>query len=342
MKIAIHKRKGSFSDRWIQYCIKYKITYKLVDCYSTRIIEELKDCDGLLWHWNQNDYKAALCARQITKSVEETGKKVFPNSNSSWHFDDKVGQKYLLEAIDAPTVNSYVFYTKKEAIDWLRLTEFPKVFKLRGGAGSVNVKLVKNYKSGCNLIRKAFSTGFSPIDKSAYVKDRFRDFKRLRNKESFIGIFKSFGRVLIPKDFIKYASNEKGYVYFQDFIPKNDFDTRLIVVGNRCFGVRRYCRANDFRASGSGVKAYNKELFDINMVKIAFDTANKIGSQSLAFDFITDQGTPKIIELSYCYLMGDFYDNCHGYWDNNLVWHKENINPQNFIIEDFINSVKSK
>ncbi len=141
MKIAIHHRKGSFSDRWIQYCEIHNIVYKLVDCYSNKIIEDLKGCDGLIWHWNQNDYKAALSARQITKSIESMGLKIFPDTNTSWHFDDKVGQKYLLEAINAPMVESHVFYTKKEAMEWLSSTSFPKVFKLRGGAGSVNVKL---------------------------------------------------------------------------------------------------------------------------------------------------------------------------------------------------------
>ena len=71
---------------------------------------------------------------------------VFPNFNTAWHFDDKVGQKYLLEAIDAPLVPSYVFYSKEMALKWLEQTQFPKVFKLRGGAGSANVKLVQDEK----------------------------------------------------------------------------------------------------------------------------------------------------------------------------------------------------
>ena len=33
MKIAIHHRKGSFSDRWIVYCKKEGIEYKLVNAY---------------------------------------------------------------------------------------------------------------------------------------------------------------------------------------------------------------------------------------------------------------------------------------------------------------------
>ncbi len=51
-----------------------------------------------------------------------------------------MAQKYLLESIAAPLVDSYVFYSKKEAIKWVEETSYPKVFKLAGGASSSNVR----------------------------------------------------------------------------------------------------------------------------------------------------------------------------------------------------------
>lgn len=32
------------------------------------------------------------------------------------HFDDKIGEQYLLEAVDAPVVPGYVFYTASGGI----------------------------------------------------------------------------------------------------------------------------------------------------------------------------------------------------------------------------------
>src|SRR5437762_6409989 len=109
MKIAIHDEPGSFSDRWIKYCIENEISYKLVSCYDSDIVSQLSDCQGLMWHWSQTNYKAALFARQLTISLEKKDIKVFPDVNTAWHHYDKVGQKYLLEAVGAPLVNSYVF-----------------------------------------------------------------------------------------------------------------------------------------------------------------------------------------------------------------------------------------
>jgi hypothetical protein len=340
MKIAIHKLAGSFSDRWIKYCDENNISYKIVNCYDSDIISQLNDCNGLMWHWNQNDYKAALFARQLTLSLEKKGIKVFPDINTAWHHDDKLGQKYLLESIEAPLVKSYAFYSKNEALEWINKTTFPKVFKLRGGAGSINVSLVKNKQKAKSLINKAFGRGFSHIDRLSRFKDRFWVLRRDRNKSALRGVLSGFARIILPTEVERFSHNEKGYIYFQDFIPKNEFDTRLTTIGERCFGIRRYCRKGDFRASGSGILGYEPELFDKRCIQIAFETTKKLKAQSVAFDFIWDNSLPKIVEISYCFVMGPAYDDCRGYWDSNLTWHNKTVNPQYFMIEDFIEELK--
>src|ERR1044072_8208735 len=125
MKIAIHHdTEGAFSERWIAYCTANKIPHKIVDCYSTTIISDLQDCTALMWHHNHIGYKDILCAKELMYALEHAGLKVFPDFKTSWHFDDKIGQKYLLEACSANLVPTYVFYEKKDAVNWARQTEF--------------------------------------------------------------------------------------------------------------------------------------------------------------------------------------------------------------------------
>lgn len=340
MRIAIHQENGSFSDRWIQYCDAENIAYKIVNCYDFDIISQLNDCNGLMWHWTLNNYKTALFTRQLMQSLEKKGISIYPDIDSCWHYDDKLGQKYLLESIDAPMVQSYVFYTKKEALDWLKNATFPKVFKLRGGAASVNVSLVKNKRRARFLINRAFGHGFAPINRINRLRNRIWVLKRDKNVEALKKVFTGIARTFIPNEFERFSHNEKGYIYFQDFIPENNYDTRLVVVGNRCFGVRRFCRKGDFRASGSGIFDANPQHINTACVNIAFDVAQKIGSQSLAFDFILDGTNPKIIEISYCFPLGA-PDDCLGYWDKNLVWHEEKILAEVFIIKDFIKKCRN-
>ena len=190
MKIAIHE-SGGFSERWVDYCKKSKISYKIVNAYDTDIVSQLVDCDAFMWHHSHLSYKDALFAKQLLFSLQQAGKKVFPDFNTGWHFDDKVGEKYLLEAIGAPLVPSYVFYTKREAIQWIKNTTFPKVFKLRGGAGSTNVMLVKNKSQAINNVNKAFGKGFSYYNSQVYLKDIIRKYKE--NKVAIFDIVKAIG-----------------------------------------------------------------------------------------------------------------------------------------------------
>lgn len=340
MKIAIHHEKVGFSSQWIEYCKANNIPYKLVNCYKSDIIQQMDDCDGLMWHYNQNEYKGFLCARQITNSLELSGKKVFPDSKTSWHFDDKVGQKYLLEAIKAPLVPSYTFYDKKEALKWCNTTTFPKVFKLRGGASSENVKLARTKSAGKKLVNRAFGRGFDLLDRYSLLKDSFWRIKRDRNFPAVIGLIKSIGRIFVPTELEYFLGKDKGYVYFQDFIPQNTYDIRIITIGDRAFGIKRMVRKDDFRASGSGLNIYDASQVDLNCVSIAFETSAKLKVQNMAYDFIYQNGEPLMVEISYAYC--HIYRNCPGYWDREMNWHEGKFFPEDFIIENFLNTLSGK
>lgn len=97
-------------------------------------------------------------------------------------------------------------------------------------------------------------------------------------------------------------------------------------------------RENDFRASGSGDISFEPQEINIDCIKIAFEVNNKIDSQCVAFDFVLDsQNKPLIIEISYGFSM-NAYDNCLGYWDSDLKWHNEQVSPQDWMIQNIIQS----
>jgi glutathione synthase/RimK-type ligase-like ATP-grasp enzyme len=334
VRIGIHNRKGSFSKRWIDYCIQQQIEYKIVDCYQPDILDQLEECEALMWHFTQDKYQDMLFARQLILSIETAGKKVFPNSNTCWHFDDKVGQKYLLEAVKAPLVTTWVFYTQKEALIWANNTTFPKVFKLRCGAGSSNVELVKSSQHAKKIIRKGFGKGFSQFNRYVNLKERFRKFGE--GKDDITGLVKGLLRLFIPTELALLRSPEKGYVYFQEFIPDNDHDLRVVVIGDKAFAIKRMTRKDDFRASGSGNIIYSRESIDLNLLKIAFDTTHKLNAQCLAFDFIFIKKIPLIIEISFGFSQRG-YEKCPGYWDSDLLWHEGHFNPQEWMVEMVLN-----
>jgi glutathione synthase/RimK-type ligase-like ATP-grasp enzyme len=334
--LAIHHRENSYSDRWIEYCDAHGIPYKVVNCLDSDIIEQLAASDALLWHWNHGDPREQLIARHVIMAAEMKGVTVFPSSFTCWHFDDKIAQKYLLEAIGAPLVPTYVFYSLKETLHWIDRASFPKVFKLRKGAGSANVRLVHSASEARALAKKAFSEGFSPIPH--YGRDALKRYRAARARGDLLNVVKRIPQALASiRDTNKLMGRERGYVYFQDFIPGNDFDIRITVIGDRAFGFTRNVRPGDFRASGSGDIVYDPQRIHQTCLETAFKVTRKVRTQSMAFDFVlAENKRPMILEISYSYNANAVHS-CAGHWDCNLDWHKGAIWPQDAILIDLLN-----
>ena len=101
-------------------------------------------------------------------------------------------------------------------------------------------------------------------------------------------------------------------------------------------------REGDFKASGSGNMKFEKEEFDERCIKIALDTNKKLNAQCLAYDFVFDKNdAPLIVEISFGFAV-EAYDNCPGYWDENLIWHEGKFIPQEWMIEDLMLLIKEK
>lgn len=333
MKIGIHNSKGSFSERWIPYCEARDISFKLVDCYKSDIIDQLSDCDALMWHFNHKSPRASKFARQLLFSVQASGKAVFPDFNTVWHFDDKVGQKYLLEGIGAPLAPTYVFYSKKEAEEWILNAVFPKVFKLRNGAGSDNVRKVNSRAEAYKLVNKAFGKGFSQYEAWGNLRERYRKYRN--GKATLWNVLKGLIRLGYTTEYARVTDNERGYVYFQDFIAGNDSDIRVVVIGDKAFAIKRMVRENDFRASGSGSILYEKLHFTDEIIELAFNISEKLKTQCMAYDFVYSGSSPVVVEISFGFALSG-YDDCVGYWDSNLHWHEGRFNPYGWMVDDLI------
>lgn len=338
MKIAIAERKGSYSDYWINYCKKNRIDYKAVCPYDTDIIQQVQDCDIFLWHYHQSNSKDILFAKQLLFSLEMSGKVVFPDFKTGWHFDDKLGQKYLFESLGINAAPAYAFFDKKDAYAWAERTSYPKVFKLRRGAGSSNVMLAKNVKQAKRYINKVFTSGYKQFRYWDYINDRYRQYKS--GTLSAYKLVRSFGVFLLRNRYSKIAGKEIGYAYFQNFIQNDGFDYRVEIVGNKAIAMVRYCRKNDFRASGGHNDHFEKDLIPEDVIKTAFEIVEKLGMTACALDLVRDNKTKKLflVEVSYCYGVDpDEFE--HGFWTKDAIFHNEEFCGIDWIIEECMNQL---
>ncbi|MDY0109217.1 MAG: hypothetical protein RBT60_04720 [Candidatus Krumholzibacteria bacterium] len=320
MRIAVHHLPGTFSTRWLDVLAERGVPHARIDAFADDVLRRMADFDALLWNWTLHHPVGLRYARSITCALEAAGKVVFPDTATAWHYDDKVAQKYLLEAIGAPIAPTFVFYDQESASQWAASADYPLVFKLAGGAGSYNVRLVESAASAHLIIRRMFGPGMQPV--AGYLTDASTKLRRLRSLGDVVGRLRrlpgawrdiAHKKRLIPR--------QRGYVLFQEYLPDNEFDTRIVTIGKRAFGLRRRNRPGDFRASGSGLLDYRADHIDSRCVEIASSISRRLGFQCMSYDFVLDRDRrPALLEISYCFSPGEVYRRCEGYWDEGLVF----------------------
>lgn len=337
MKVAVENKcnAGYFTSRWTKWLESNNVDYILVNFSDTDIINTLRDVDVVLWHFSHASHPDYYLGKVLLTALEYN-KAVFPAPCDFWHFDDKVAQKYIFENLNIPTPKTDVFYSFSNALDFIKSSPYPLVAKLKGGAGSSNVKILTGKLQALRYIVRSFTIGHRAIDRFSNLK--FGLNKLLKGKSSLKDFFLTFIKIFIKSSFERYSGNHKGYVLFQKFLPRNSFDQRVVVIGNKAFALKRHVNDGDFRASGSGNITYDRTNIDPRCIEIAFDTAQKLSSNCLALDFLYDaNGELVIAEISYGFHQ-DAYDHCEGYWTCDLSWCDGIVEPQKWIIESLINT----
>jgi len=341
--VGIHKDQyGKFCPFLQKYekILDYNnIEHIRLDASELDFWEKVRQLDLFIFRWKHIDDHHQL-AKTIIPIIEKNMHiKCFPNMDTCWHYDDKIRQYYLLKHYGFPIIDSWVFWDKDKALQWIKTADLPIVFKLKGGAGSSNVILVKSKKQAIYLINRMFGKGIisgAVPDKSSI---KYKSVKKyIRYRGSKIKILRQLrGMELDP-----HWQRNKNYVLFQKYLPNNEYDTRVTVIGNSALAFRRFNRDNDFRSSGSGKINYELKKIDIQFIKLAFEISNKMRFQSMAYDFLYDENKkPLFCEISYTYQDLAVY-NCPGYWDSNLNWHEGHYWPQYFQLMDLLNMPEFK
>ena len=321
MLVGIHKDQyGGFSELLIKF--EKILTFNNIksirlEASQPDFWEIVKRLDLFIFIWKHYDYYKGL-AKAILPVIEKDLKvKCLPNQATCWHYDDKIKQYYQLKAHGFPMVPSWIFWNKKDALQWIKKAELPLVFKLKGGAGSSNVLLIKNRSQAVRLINKMFGEGIVTSSIPSFGTTRYRNFRPLKE---FKYLAKKVKNRIEGRDATPFWQVNKDYVYFQKFLPGNDYDTRVTTIGHRTYAFRRFVRKNDFRASGSDNWSLDRSKIDPELVRLGQDISRIMGYQVMAYDFIYDEKKhPQLIEVSYTY--GDYPEFSTGYWDRDLEWH---------------------
>ncbi len=341
LTIGIHTREPSgFAERWTDALRRRGATVKPLDLLGAEPLKQVAGCDGVMWHWFHYPHEIRLAALPILRVIEEHLRiPIFPDMATCWHYDDKIAQSYLMEVLGIPQPRTWVFWRKADALAWCAQAEYPVVAKLSGGAGSMNVKLIRNQAEARAYVEQCFSgSGIVirpalPAAGAARLKARL---KRALRRAIQAGPYVLANRFPAMPDQTFWAP-QKNYALFQEFMAGNEHDTRVTVIGNRAFAYRRFNRPNDFRASGSGNFNVEPAAIDRRCIQMAFAHARKLKAQSVAFDFLFrgPEREPVVGEISYCYVDW-MVQKCPGHWDPDLNWQAGPLWPEDAHVEDLV------
>jgi len=338
-KVAFYKNRLKPNDSEIQIYLDIldynKIPYVLLDNSDPDFWKKLEGVDVFIFKWG-HDHHSHQIAHTILPVIENTLElKCFPDQATCWHYDDKVKQHFLLEQAGFPVIPSYVFWDKGAALDWIRQhSDFPLVFKLKNGAGSLSVFLVHHRAQALRMIKRMFGRGMKQTTIPVFYLAKTLNY-------DLVKIFRyysiNFRNRFINQEKNVYWLRHKNYAYFQQYMPNNQWDTRVTTAGLRAHAFRRFNRPKDFRASGSNSWDISPEQIDLRMVQIALEVSRYFGFQAMAYDFVYDyKGEPRIVEMSYLYGGAGYPDFMNGYWDEHLNWHEGRYWPQYFELSDLL------
>jgi glutathione synthase/RimK-type ligase-like ATP-grasp enzyme len=198
-------------------CKEFDLPFIYIDPFSPTFIQDIKeaDCDGYIVRiWHENKVLRDLYDEKMSVMTDDLKLKVWPNKTESRIYEGKRRLAYFLEANNIPHPKTRVFYDQISAINFLKETNYPILFKSHIGASASGVKLVKNFAEGKKLVKKLLNGKF----------------KRKHSDN---------------RDF------EWGYVLFQDYI-KDVREYRVIKLGDSWFGHEKTKTSNQTFHSGSG------------------------------------------------------------------------------------------
>lgn len=217
---------------------------------------------------------------------------IYPTLNEILFYENKRFLSYYLKAYNIPHPNTSVYYSREEALSFLRSTSYPFVAKTNIGAGGSGVKILKNIQDAEKYIDQAFSGGitrsfFPNFRKGSYLK-------RLKN------------RIGQPKKTIEYFKEKKNaatidpqkyFVIFQEFI-KSDYEWRCVVVDNSYFGHKKLRSLGEMM---SGTSRVSWEIPDKKLLDLLKRIIDNNGFWSLAIDLFYNEERGYLVNELQCF-----------------------------------------
>ncbi len=215
-RFGIFMNSAQYHQHYVKACLEMGVPFHVIDIYGDDWLEQTlrTRCDVfLVWPDGFLNLYNTCIKERLYILEHELHLPVFPQFHEIWLYENKRNMAYWLESHSIPHPRTWIFYHRKDALEFIDSCELPIVVKSQFGASATGVRIFRSRSKLRRHIEKIFRRGWTPAGHD------------LREKEW-------------------------GFVILQEYIRVAK-EWRLVRIGNSFFGHVKG-RRGDFH-SGSGV-----------------------------------------------------------------------------------------
>ena len=328
--IGIILEGDDFTSLWITELNKKRHDFIVLSIYDKDFLAQARNCKAVFWHFSHTRQFDIKWSRIILEALSSRGIKTFPNHAQSWHFDNKIAQYFLLNDLGYKLPKTTIYLRGAEIWSDLNSVSLPVVMKFYGGAGSQNVIKIRTKIALFFWAFQAFTIG---IAHHRPIANFILHMKR-PGRNPIVLFFKDILKYVLPSKTERVFLREKSYFYLQEFIPNAEYDIRIITIGDKAFGIKRYTGARDFRASGSGIIDHDIDSLPKVCVRNSFEISERFNYPWMTYDWIYDKDKAEylLVEISYGFKPAA-YTECNGYFSRDIEIKKPMFNIYSEMID---------
>ena len=248
--------------RWTKYCRFFEnnlFEYGFYDIHAHDWVKGAEPYDIIVGIWSCYLYDLQELRDKYYFLETHLGKRTYPSTGHALLYEDKRLEAYLAELHGIPFAKAYVSYDRDDALRLADSMPYPVISKIIPSSGSMGMELVRSPAQCRKIVERVFSRN---------------------GRKSHVNYFR-----------------QKNSVYFQEYIPNDGYDIRVIVIGERAFGYYRRVLPGDFRASGMGLE--EKRALPFEAMQVARRLYKAVQSPMLAVDMVHGlDGQYRVIEYS--------------------------------------------
>lgn len=184
------------------------------------------------------------------------------------------------------------------------------------------------------IIKGATGALSKTVLKAKDKRELIQSFRKINKKDPFRLLIHSLIRRLRHNSNYKKEAVRRGKSIVQNFVPNMSYDYKVLVYFDIIFVLKRNNRKNDFRASGSGLFDYPKNIPD-SILNHAIFLRKHMDLPQLSLDIALHNNEPIAFEFQALYFGTKTIENAPYYFKQSKSnkWERHEVN--NIILEEF-------